>query len=130
MDVLTDIRLGWAARGVLLAVASSGLLLSFFEIDVVAHLPHFSVCLFRALTEVDCAGCGLTRALLLLGQFEWSAAIELNPLAPFVLVGIGWVAAGAPRAALIERTPVAQSVLAAVLGFWGLRVLALAPVGS
>jgi hypothetical protein len=127
MRLLADARLGWIARGVLLAVAGSGLLLALVGFDVVAHLPHFSVCVFRALTEFDCAGCGLTRALLRLGQLDASAALMLNPLAPFVLVAIGWLAMGAPRAAWPSRAAVPQIALVAVLLLWGLRALGFAP---
>jgi len=45
-----------------------------------------SGCLFRRATGVACPGCGLTRAFFALGRGEWSEAIRLHPLAPFLLL--------------------------------------------
>jgi hypothetical protein len=37
-------------------------------------------CLWTTLTGVNCPGCGLTRALLLLFQFDFVGAWNMNPL--------------------------------------------------
>jgi hypothetical protein len=129
-SLLADKRLVWAARGVLFAVAGSGALLALFQVDVVAHLPHVTICLFRTLLGIDCPGCGLTRGLLMLGQLNGAGALGMNPLAPVVLIALGWIAVGTPWAARVLRTPRPQSALALILAFWGLRVLALPPIGG
>lgn len=40
-----------------------------------------SVCAWKAGTNLPCAGCGTTRAMLLLAGGQWSQALVLNPAA-------------------------------------------------
>ncbi len=74
----------------LLAVVSvSGLLYYLYDIDVKAHLPGVSLCPFRAISGIPCPGCGMTRAMLSLGQLEITNAIKLNPFSlPLLFVMI------------------------------------------
>jgi hypothetical protein len=84
-------------------------------------------CVFRAVTEIDCPFCGMTRATLALGRGDVAGALGHHPLAPAVIVlcviaGIG-VAAGrwprGPRVALEAR-----HVLACVAVVWIANVIA------
>ncbi len=56
--------------------------------------PAWTVCFWSRL-QVSCPGCGLTRALLYLAKGQWSTALMLHPLAPFLalegfLIWAGW----------------------------------------
>lgn len=44
---------------------------------VLEHLPIF--CPFKALTGILCPGCGMTRALLALAEFDFVRALRFNP---------------------------------------------------
>ncbi len=50
------------------------------------------LCLSRAITEIDCPGCGLTRAVQHAFHGEWAIAQDYNPLVVIVfpLLGLLW----------------------------------------
>lgn len=56
----------------LLAILFSGWLI------VPGDLPGFEFCLFRRYFHLDCPGCGLTRAFLLIPRGQVSEALALN----------------------------------------------------
>ncbi|MGD2099651.1 MAG: DUF2752 domain-containing protein [Desulfobacterales bacterium] len=61
---------------------------AFFQISLTAlGLPAWQ-CPLKATLGVACPGCGLTRAMVLLAEGKWLAAIELHAFAP-VGLGIG-----------------------------------------
>ncbi len=62
----------------LAVVSSSGVFLYLFEIDFMNYLPTVSLCPFHAITEIPCPGCGMTRAMISLGQLKLEAAIDYN----------------------------------------------------
>ena len=74
------------------------------------------------LAGLPCPGCGMTRALLLLGQLRVAEALAMHPLAPGLLVAVAWGAVGAPGRARISRDAAAAALLALVLGVWGARL--------
>jgi hypothetical protein len=47
-----------------------------------SHLPH---CIFKYFFNIECWGCGMTRAILELCKFNFDKAITLNPFSPIVL---------------------------------------------
>jgi hypothetical protein len=52
---------------------------------LLAELPRAgvpSLCLFRAVTHLDCPGCGLTRAFRAMGRLQVGEAFGYNPLGP------------------------------------------------
>jgi hypothetical protein len=50
------------------------------------HIEIYSPsCFFRYLFDVECWGCGMTRAILEIFNFNLKNAIKLNPLSPLVL---------------------------------------------
>lgn len=63
----------------------------FANVAVSAHFKNF--CLFRWLFHHECMGCGLTRAFVALCRFEFSKALNYNPLIAIIvptLLGI-WI---------------------------------------
>jgi hypothetical protein len=52
------------------------------------------LCLFRRLADVECLGCGMTRAMAALLHGEWQAAAGLNVLALPLAAVLGAVVAG------------------------------------
>ena len=62
----------------LAALFFSGIFLHLFEIDVMKYLPAFSLCPFHAVTGLECPGCGMTRAMISLGQLKLGEAVKYN----------------------------------------------------
>ena len=59
----------------------------------------FPLCAVKALTGVDCPGCGMTRAFLLIGHGRLSEATAAHPLAvPAFLIVAGMSVVGIARA--------------------------------
>lgn len=50
------------------------------------------MCLSRVLLDMECYGCGITRAVMHALHFEWAIAYEYNPLVVLVLPTLifGW----------------------------------------
>ena len=63
---------------VLAVISSAGVFLHLFEIDFINHLPTRSLCPFHAITGLACPGCGMTRAIISIGQLKFSAAVGYN----------------------------------------------------
>jgi hypothetical protein len=91
-------------------------------------------CPFRALTGLDCPGCGGTRAVYALTQGDLAAAFEHNLLAMLVLplLVIGWAGWLAARLGWRERPFVLSgragfTIAAAFTVFWVVRNLPWLP---
>ena len=78
---------------VILAIVSlSGVFLYLFEIDFMNYLPTVSLCPFHAVTGFPCPGCGMTRAMICLGQLKVKEAIGFNLFsAPLLILMILYV---------------------------------------
>ena len=63
---------------VLAIITCAGMCFHLFEIDLIARLPTRSLCPFHALTGLECPGCGMTRAMISIGQLEFGAAVGYN----------------------------------------------------
>ena len=63
---------------VLAVISSSSIFYYLFEIDFIHHLPTRSLCPFQAITGLECPGCGMTRAMISLGQLKLGAAMGYN----------------------------------------------------
>lgn len=66
---------------VLVFLGCGGILTAAVLVDLAA-LPGRTICLFRNLFSIPCAGCGMTRAFLLLGHGRWADAVRMNLLSP------------------------------------------------
>lgn len=116
-----DSLLRLAVAGVLLVMAASGLALHLWGVDLLEHLPGHPICPFRAVTSLPCPGCGMTRAVLALGQGRVLAAARFNPLVlPLVAAMLAWLAGVRLDAA--RRRAALTVLLGAVLVFWAARL--------
>ena len=77
----------------LAALPIFGIFLHLFEIDFMKYLPAFSFCPFHAVTGLECPGCGMTRAMISLGQLKLEEAVKYNifslPLFTLMIVYVG-----------------------------------------
>lgn len=81
--------------GLLLAIATSGLLYFGLGIDLLSYEGFGIPCIFHAATGFACPGCGMTRALVLASQLHGAEALRMNPLI-FPLVAFAAYAAMRP----------------------------------
>jgi len=108
---------------ILILVAISGILLYFWEVNLISYFPKVSLCPFHALTGKPCPGCGMSRAFLLLGQFKIKEAVELNlfslPLLFLMIIYfyLGYIPVWLQNRVLVHIT------LSAVFIFWIIRFL-------
>lgn len=92
---------------------------------------HYPLCPFRAMTGLDCPGCGSLRAVHALAHGDLVAAADSNLLAvallPLVVVGwAGWAwrsARGLPRGPRVVPGAAVYGLLALVAVFWVVRNL-------
>jgi hypothetical protein len=85
------------ARRLLLLVPAGVLLLS--ALLPVSFSTPIPLCAIKALTGVDCPGCGMTRAFLLIGHGRIAEAAGFHPLGvPAFLIVAGMALAGIVRA--------------------------------
>lgn len=87
-----------ARRLLLLAPAAVLLAAAVLPVDWSSPLP---LCLVKGITGLDCPGCGMTRAFLLIGHGRLGEAFAMHPASPpaFVIVA-GMAVAGLCRAVL------------------------------
>lgn len=114
---------------VLLATATV-ILLAVAALDLTAWQ-----CPLKAALGVNCPGCGLTRAIVLLVQGQWLAAVKLHAFAPMglaigvllvtgTLLPVKWRAKAAERLAVFERrSGIGFWLLLSVLIYWICRLI-------
>ena len=81
-------------------------------------------CMFRTITGVPCAFCGMTHATLSLGGGDIAAALRAHMLAPFVLLMFGWAASRLARGkslSIAGRHVPAGAWLAIIAVFWAAK---------
>jgi hypothetical protein len=62
------------------------------------------LCLFKGVTGLDCPGCGMTRAFLLIGHGRFADAVAMHPASiPAYLIVAGLAATGIVR--IIRNRP-------------------------
>jgi Protein of unknown function (DUF2752) len=70
----------------LAVITSSGVFFYLFEIDFIDFLPTVSICPFHAVTGFPCPGCGMTRAMISIGQLNFKQAVEYNLFSMALLI--------------------------------------------
>ena len=107
--------------GILLGVAAVGVGAMVFFFDPGTH-PFYPVCLFHAVTGLNCPGCGMTRALSALLHGNFLLALKDNALFVLPLVGLAiWGGRLAMRK--IRNQPVTFTVPPKIL--WTFLTIAL-----
>jgi hypothetical protein len=51
----------------------------------------FVLCPFRALTDLPCLFCGITRGVSALLHGDWHSALELHALSPVAVAALAWI---------------------------------------
>ena len=101
-----------------LAAAGHGLL----GIDPAEGSGWLPGCVFRALTDLPCPGCGMTHALLLLAQLRLTESLAAHP-AGLPLVAIAAIWCLRPTALTRHRQQLlCAAALPLLLGLWVLRL--------
>lgn len=72
---------GPSREAVPILLACGGIIAASVLVEL-SDLPGRTICLFRNLFSLPCAGCGMTRAFLLLGHGRWADAVRMNLLSP------------------------------------------------
>lgn len=102
-------------------VVTSGIFYHLFGIDLKAYLISFPLCPFRAITDIPCPGCGMTRAMLSLGQLNFRMAIGFNLFSiPLLIVMILYFCNQKYLSNLQQQLPL-KAMLFGVLVIWILR---------
>src|SRR6266851_3262347 len=109
-----------------LTVAVSGVYLFIFEPGQSGYFPP---CPFRALTGLNCPGCGTTRCLHQLLHGNVSAGFKLNPLFVVALPFLIWALVTYTFFSIIRRPPslgkvkprYAWPLVALIISFWIFR---------
>jgi Protein of unknown function (DUF2752) len=107
-------------------IAIGSLVLLFFNPTTTGLFP---VCPFRALTGLQCPGCGSTRACYQLIHLHPIAAFKLNPLMmltlPFILYGLAGftksAVTGKPQRRIFVPSIYLWAWLVALIFFWVFR---------
>jgi len=119
------------SRPTCLAIAAS---LGVHGALVAAGLPSWQ-CPVRSGLGIPCPGCGLSRAVVALTQGDWHQAMMIHAFAPIAAIAIliitlCGVLPTMPRKGLIstvqvleERVGITFVALAALLGYWLIRLL-------
>ena len=109
-----------------LTIAAAGVYLYIFEPGKSGYFPF---CPFRALTGLNCPGCGTTRSLHQLLHGNLTSAFKLNPLLIIALPFLFWalarytnsaIAGGPPRTANLKPQYV-WPIVGLVICFWIFR---------
>jgi len=61
-----------------------------FKGELASLIGEGGICVFKRVTKLQCAGCGLTRSFVQLGNGRLGAALALHPLAPLVFAWVLW----------------------------------------
>jgi hypothetical protein len=118
-----------------LTILAAGVYLFIFEPGKSGFFP---LCPFRALTGLNCPGCGTTRCLHQLLHGNIVAAFKLNPLFVVALPFLLWALARFTNAAIVNRPPAMTamnpryvwSIVALIVSFWIFRNTSLYPFPS
>jgi hypothetical protein len=110
---------------VLAVIFSSGVFFYLFEIDFINHLPTRPLCPFHAITGLTCPGCGMTRAMLSLGQLKLVTAIGYNLFSlPLLILMIFYVWPG-KIPSFLQHPVFSIFMLLLVIIVWLMRLLGM-----
>ena len=92
-----------------------------FNSDLVNDLSALTLCPFKFVADIGCPGCGMMRAIIRLGQLQFTEAWSYHPFSYPVLLGTTLYAAAGelPRKAL--HAPLAAVALGLIILLWFVR---------
>lgn len=108
-----------AVLGVLIASAAGH---AWLHVDALDYAWLAPPCPFHLLAGVQCPGCGMTRAFLLLSQLRVGEAWRMNPAAPFLLAAMAWRLARPASWRVARPDRLAAAALLLVAGAWVARL--------
>ena len=117
MQIRAVLQAAWILLGIGVALRSAGI----WHLETATQF--FPPCLFHAITDIDCPGCGMTRAFLCLAQGDFAKAWALHPFSPLLALLL-LVLAWGPRNTWdrVQHSVVAQrcaiAALPLLLGWW------------
>lgn len=125
------------ARAGAILVVCLAVLIALFTLDP-GKTRLLPPCPFRAMTGLDCPGCGSTRAVHEILHGDPVAAVRMNPLlllyspfvGQFILSAVSLVATGRPLPESRVRASMTWLVLCTIAAFWIFRNTPLYPFGD
>jgi hypothetical protein len=121
--VSPDSVLRFVVLAVLVLVFTSGIFQRWYGEDLIDHLPTFTLCPFHVVTGYPCPGCGMTRAMICVGQLRFWEAMAFNPFS-ILLTMIMMVYLCLGRAPSFSRNEtLTRFILLAVIIFWIHRLM-------
>lgn len=117
MQIRAALQAAWILLGISVLLRSAGI----WNLESAAQF--FPPCIFHAVTDIDCPGCGMTRAFLCLAQGDFAKAMAFHPFSPLLallLLALAW----GPRNTLdkVQHSALAQRsaavALPLLLGWW------------
>ncbi|MES2981419.1 MAG: DUF2752 domain-containing protein [Verrucomicrobiota bacterium] len=114
-------------RALLVLLVVLGLVFAAYKLSQDGGAGWMPGCYFRKLTDLECPGCGMTRATYAILHGRFAEAFRLNPvgiiLFPLAMIGLGLEVLGWVRGkAVCSRLSVGKwgsIIIAAILIIWG-----------
>jgi hypothetical protein len=118
-----DSVLRFVVLAVLVLVFTAGIFHRWYGTDLVDHLPTVTLCPFHAITGYPCPGCGMTRAMVCVGQLRFGEAIAFNPFSiPLTMIMIVYLCLGRTPT-FLQNEVLTRLILLAVIIFWIHRLM-------
>lgn len=108
---------------IIAALIVCGLSYHYLQLDFLSYLSRQSFCPFKIITGIDCPGCGITRALLSIGQLKLAQAVDYNYLSfPLLLLMIIYLFKNKLKTKKLNpKTQI--TILAIILSIWLFKLL-------
>ena len=121
--VAPDSVLRFVVLAILVLVFTSGAFHRWYGVDLIYHLPTVTLCPFHAITGYPCPGCGMTRAMVCVGQLRFGEAIAFNPFSILLtMIMIVYLCLGRTPT-LLQNETLPRLILFAVIIFWIHRLM-------
>jgi hypothetical protein len=103
-------------------IFASGIFYHVLDMDLVVHVTGVAICPFHAITGIPCPGCGMTRAMLSLGQLQFGKAMHFNPFCIFLLIVMVSIVCFGKIPSWLRHPALTRGLLIAVLVYWIIRI--------
>jgi hypothetical protein len=89
-----------------------------FNIDLVNDMSRLTLCPFKFLADITCPGCGMMRAIIRLGQLQFTEAWSYHPFSYPVLLGATLYAGAGKLPHKALHAPLAALALGLLVLLW------------